>query len=176
MYGNVVLGIDQDEFEHELTAVKKKNKAKTDLDLDEKALDEVIARYKAVVEKNTHQPFPQDPREQLVGARDAVFKSWMNPRAITYRKLNDIPHNLGTAVNVQVMVFGNMGDSSATGVGFTRNPSTGAKEFYGERGSPLRQGSKTPESDGHGPAHGPDGGRDAAHEAHEEREDDPLDQ
>jgi pyruvate,orthophosphate dikinase len=149
MYGNVVLGIDKDKFEHELTAVKKKYKAKTDVELDEKALDEVIVRYKAVVERNTHHPFPQDPREQLVGARDAVFESWMNPRAITYRKLNDIPHNLGTAVNVQTMVFGNMGDTSATGVGFTRNPSTGAKEFYGEflqnaQGEDVVAGIRTP--------------------------------
>ena len=125
MYGNVVLGIEKDKFEHELSAIKTKYKAKTDVELDEKALDEVIARYKEVVEKDQHHPFPQDPRAQLVGARDAVFKSWMNPRAITYRKLNDIPHDLGTAVNVQAMVFGNMGDTSATGVGFTRNPSTG---------------------------------------------------
>jgi pyruvate,orthophosphate dikinase len=149
MYGNVVLGIEKDKFEHELSAVKARYKAKTDVELDAKALDEVIVRYKAVVEKNTRHAFPQDPREQLVGARDAVFKSWMNPRAITYRKLNDIPHNLGTAVNVQTMVFGNMGDSSATGVGFTRNPSTGAKEFYGEflqnaQGEDVVSGVRTP--------------------------------
>jgi pyruvate,orthophosphate dikinase len=149
MYGNVVLGIDKDHFEHELTAVKKKHKARTDVELDEKALDEVIARYKQVVQKEMHRPFPQDPREQLVGARDAVFESWMNPRAITYRKLNDIPHDLGTAVNVQTMVFGNMGDTSATGVGFTRNPSTGAKEFYGEflpnaQGEDVVAGIRTP--------------------------------
>ena len=90
-------------------------------------MHEVVERFKAVVRKETGKDFPQDPREQLTGARDAVFKSWMNPRAATYRKLNDIPHDLGTAVNVQSMVFGNMGDSSATGVGFTRNPSTGAQ-------------------------------------------------
>ena len=149
MYGNVVLGIDKDKFEHELSAAKKKYKAKTDVELDAKALDEVIERYKAVVLKHTHAPFPQEPRAQLVGARDAVFKSWMNPRAITYRKLNDIAHNLGTAVNVQVMVFGNMGDTSATGVGFTRNPSTGAKEFYGEflqnaQGEDVVSGVRTP--------------------------------
>jgi pyruvate,orthophosphate dikinase len=149
MYGNVVLGIDKDHFEHELGAVKKKHKARTDVELDEKALEEVIARYKQVVQKETHHPFPQDPREQLVGARDAVFKSWMNPRAITYRRLNDIPHDLGTAVNVQTMVFGNMGDTSATGVGFTRNPSTGAREFYGEflpnaQGEDVVAGIRTP--------------------------------
>ena len=150
MYGNVVLGIDKDSFEHELAATKKKHKARTDVELDEKALDEVIARYKGVVERETHAPFPQDPRAQLVGARDAVFKSWMNPRAITYRKLNDIPHDLGTAVNVQTMVFGNMGDTSATGVGFTRNPSNGAKEFYGEflqnaQGEDVVSGVRTPQ-------------------------------
>ena len=149
MYGNVVLGIEKDKFEHELTAVKKKVKAKADLDLDEKAFDEVIVRFKAVVQKETHKPFPQDPKEQLTGARDAVFKSWMNPRAMTYRKLNDIAHNLGTAVNVQSMVFGNMGDTSATGVGFTRNPSNGKKEFYGEflqnaQGEDVVAGIRTP--------------------------------
>jgi len=149
MYGNVVLGIEKDKFEHELVALKKKYKAKTDVELGERALDEVISRYKLVVEKESHHPFPQSPREQLVGARDAVFKSWMNPRAITYRKLNDIPHDLGTAVNVQTMVFGNMGDTSATGVGFTRNPSTGAREFYGEflqnaQGEDVVSGVRTP--------------------------------
>ena len=109
----------------------------------------MIERFKGVVRKETGKDFPQDPREQLTGARDAVFKSWMNPRAATYRKLNDIPHDLGTAVNVQSMVFGNMGDTSATGVGFTRNPSTGAKEFYGEflqnaQGEDVVAGIRTP--------------------------------
>jgi pyruvate,orthophosphate dikinase len=149
MYGNVVLGIDKDAFEHELAAVKQKNRVKADVDLSEAALDDVIERYKAVVKKQTGHEFPQDPRQQLFGARDAVFKSWMNPRAVTYRKLNDIPHDLGTAVNVQSMVFGNMGNSSATGVGFTRNPSTGAKEFYGEflqnaQGEDVVAGIRTP--------------------------------
>ena len=125
MFGNVVLGIEKDRFEHELNAVKKKQKVKADVDLTEDALREVIARFKKVVKAETGEEFPQEPRAQLYGARDAVFKSWMNARAVTYRKLNDIPHDLGTAVNVQSMVFGNMGDSSATGVGFTRNPSTG---------------------------------------------------
>jgi pyruvate,orthophosphate dikinase len=149
MYGNVVLGIDKDRFEHELSAVKRKHKAAADVNLGEGALDEVIARFQAVVEREIHHPFPQDPREQLKGARDAVFKSWMNPRAVTYRRLNDIPHDLGTAVNVQAMVFGNMGNTSATGVGFTRNPSTGAKEFYGEflqnaQGEDVVAGIRTP--------------------------------
>jgi pyruvate,orthophosphate dikinase len=149
MFGNVVLGIDKDRFEHELGAVKKSRRVTSDVDLDEKALDEVIERYKAAVKKETGSDFPQDPRAQLKGARDAVFRSWMNPRAITYRKLNDIPHDLGTAVNVQSMVFGNMGETSATGVGFTRNPSTGAKEFYGEflqnaQGEDVVAGIRTP--------------------------------
>ena len=150
MFGNVVLGIDKDRFEHELSAVKKKAGVKADVDLTEKALADVIERYKGVVQKETGQAFPQEPREQLKGARDAVFRSWMNPRAVTYRKLNDIPHDLGTAVNVQSMVFGNMGDTSATGVGFTRNPSTGAKEFYGEflqnaQGEDVVAGIRTPQ-------------------------------
>jgi pyruvate,orthophosphate dikinase len=149
MYGNVVLGIDKDAFEHELSAVKKKARVAADVDLSEADFDDVIVRYKAVVKRQTGSPFPQDPKEQLRGARDAVFKSWMNPRAVTYRKLNDIPHDLGTAVNVQSMVFGNMGDTSATGVGFTRNPSTGAKEFYGEflqnaQGEDVVAGIRTP--------------------------------
>jgi pyruvate,orthophosphate dikinase len=149
MYGNVVLGIDKDRFEHELAAVKKKHGARADVDLAEAALDEVIARFKRVVQEETGHPFPQDPREQLRGARDAVFRSWMNPRAVTYRKLNDIPHDLGTAVNVQTMVFGNMGEDSGTGVGFTRNPSTGAKEFFGEflqnaQGEDVVAGTRTP--------------------------------
>jgi pyruvate,orthophosphate dikinase len=149
MYGNVVLGVDKDAFEHELSAVKKKEKVTADVDLHEAALDEVIRRYKGVVRQRTGSDFPQEAREQLKGARNAVFRSWMNPRAVTYRKLNDIPHDLGTAVNVQAMVFGNMGETSATGVGFTRDPSTGAKEFYGEflqnaQGEDVVAGIRTP--------------------------------
>jgi pyruvate,orthophosphate dikinase len=149
MYSNVVLNINKDLFEHELHAVKQKAKVKADVDLKEEHFDEVVERYKSVVEKQTGKPFPQDPKEQLTGARDAVFRSWGNPRAVTYRRLNDIPHDLGTAVNVQCMVFGNKGDSSATGVGFTRNPSTGAREFYGEflqnaQGEDVVAGIRTP--------------------------------
>ncbi|HET7294799.1 MAG TPA: PEP/pyruvate-binding domain-containing protein, partial [Vicinamibacteria bacterium] len=149
MYGNVVLGIDKDRFEHELSAIKRKHKAAADVELGEAALDEVIERFKGVVKAERGRPFPQDPREQLKGARDAVFESWNNPRAITYRRLNDIPHDLGTAVNVQTMVFGNMGETSATGVGFTRNPATGAREFYGEflqnaQGEDVVAGIRTP--------------------------------
>ena len=149
MFGNVVLEIDKDKFEHELSAVKAKKKVKADIDLDEAALDEVIARYKVVVKKETGHDFPQEPMAQLKGARDAVFRSWMNPRAVTYRKLNDIPHDLGTAVNVQTMVYGNKGETSATGVGFTRNPSNGEKVFYGEflqnaQGEDVVAGIRTP--------------------------------
>ncbi len=92
----------------------------------------MVARYKALVQKKSGKAFPQDPRVQLTMARDAVFRSWMNARAIEYRRIYDIPDHIGTAVNVQMMVFGNTGDRSATGVGFTRSPATGAKEFYGE--------------------------------------------
>ncbi|HWX25584.1 MAG TPA: pyruvate, phosphate dikinase, partial [Vicinamibacteria bacterium] len=149
MYGNVVLEIEKEHFDHELAQVKKRAKVKADVELVEKDWDEVIKRFKGVVQERTGTAFPEDPIEQLKGARDAVFRSWMNPRAVTYRKLNDIPHDLGTAVNVQSMVFGNMGDTSATGVGFTRNPSTGAKEFYGEflqnaQGEDVVAGIRTP--------------------------------
>ena len=149
MYSNVVLHINKELFEHELHAVKKSAKVQADVDLKEEHLDAVIERYKAVVLKQMGKPFPQDPKEQLSGARDAVFRSWGNPRAVTYRRLNDIPHDLGTAVNVQCMVFGNKGDTSATGVGFTRNPATGGKEFYGEflqnaQGEDVVAGIRTP--------------------------------
>ncbi len=149
MYGNVVMGIDKDAFEHELSAVKKKAKVGSDVNLTEADLDDVIDRFKKVVRKEAGKDFPQDPRDQLVGSRDAVFESWMNPRAITYRKLNDIAHDLGTAVNVQTMVFGNMGDSSATGVGFTRDPGSGENVFYGEflqnaQGEDVVAGTRTP--------------------------------
>ncbi len=149
MYSNVVLNINKDLFEHELHAVKKAAKVHADIDLKEEHFDGLIERYKAVVLKQTGKPFPQDPKEQLTGARDAVFRSWGNPRAVTYRRLNDIPHDLGTAVNVQCMVFGNKGETSATGVGFTRNPATGDKEFYGEflqnaQGEDVVAGIRTP--------------------------------
>jgi pyruvate,orthophosphate dikinase len=150
MYGNVVLEIPKDAFEHELEAVKKERKAKLDTDLIEDALKEVVRRYKGVVKQRAKRDFPQDPLEQLRGARDAVFRSWQNPRAIEYRRIYDIPDHIGTAVNVQMMVFGNTGDRSATGVGFTRNPATGAKEFYGEflvnaQGEDVVAGIRTPQ-------------------------------
>jgi pyruvate,orthophosphate dikinase len=150
MFGNVVLGIPKEKFEHEFEGVKHAQGAKIDTDLGEDGLREVVARYKQVVVREAKQPFPQDPLEQLRGARDAVFKSWMNQRAKEYRRIYEIPDDIGTAVNVQAMVFGNTGDRSATGVGFTRNPATGAKEFFGEflvnaQGEDVVAGIRTPQ-------------------------------
>jgi len=150
MFGNVVLEIPKDAFEHEFDAVKKSAAAKVDTDLDENALRNVVERYKKVVRDRARREFPQDPHEQLQMARDAVFRSWMNPRAQEYRRIYDIPDHIGTAVNVQMMVFGNTGDRSATGVGFTRSPATGAKEFYGEflinaQGEDVVAGIRTPQ-------------------------------
>jgi pyruvate,orthophosphate dikinase len=149
MFGNVVLDIPKPAFDEVFDAKKKQKKAKLDTELDAKALKEVIAEYKKVVKKHTKQDFPQDPHQQLVMARDAVFRSWQNDRAKHYRRINNISDDLGTAVNVQAMVFGNLGDTSGTGVGFTRNPATGAKEFYGEflmnaQGEDVVSGVRTP--------------------------------
>ena len=132
MFGNVVLEIDKSEFEHLLEKKKEEKGFSLDTELAAADLKDLVKKFMDIVKEKTGMDFPQEPIKQLQMSRDAVFRSWMNPRAITYRKLNDIPGHLGTAVNVQTMVFGNMGDDSATGVGFTRNPSTGAKEFYGE--------------------------------------------
>ncbi len=149
MFGSVVLEIPKHAFEEVFDAKKKQKKAKLDTDLDAKALKEVIAEYKKVVKKYTKADFPQDPQQQLVMARDAVFRSWMNDRAKHYRRINNISEELGTAVNVQAMVFGNLGETSGTGVGFTRNPATGEKEFYGEflmnaQGEDVVAGIRTP--------------------------------
>ena len=149
MFGNVVMGIEKDVFEHIIHDAKKKKKVNLDIDLTAEDLKGLVDKFKSKVKQIEKREFPQDPWEQLIMARDAVFGSWNNPRAITYRRLNDIPGNLGTAVNVQAMVFGNMGETSATGVGFTRNPSTGAKEFYGEyltnaQGEDVVAGIRTP--------------------------------
>ncbi|GIK98028.1 MAG: pyruvate, phosphate dikinase [Alphaproteobacteria bacterium] len=150
MYGNVVLNVDHHHFEE----ILELHKADRNLNLDtELAADDwktVVAAYKAKVEEELGKPFPQDPMEQLWGAIGAVFGSWNTPRAVTYRKLHDIPESWGTAVNVQAMVFGNMGDDCATGVAFTRNPSTGANEFYGEylvnaQGEDVVAGIRTPQ-------------------------------
>jgi pyruvate,orthophosphate dikinase len=149
MFGNVVLEIPKEEFEKEFDGVKAARGAKVDTELDEAALKEVVQRYKGVVKHKTGKAFPVDPMAQLRGARDAVFRSWNNPRARAYRAIYEIPDEIGTAVNVQLMVFGNSGDRSATGVGFTRNPATGAKEFYGEflinaQGEDVVAGIRTP--------------------------------
>ncbi len=150
MFGNVVLDIEKSHFEEVFDGKKKQKKAKLDTDLDAKALEEVIADYKKVVKKHAKVDFPQNAHDQLVMARDAVFRSWQNDRAKHYRRMNNIDDLLGTAVNVQAMVFGNMGDTSGTGVGFTRNPATGAKEFYGEyllnaQGEDVVSGVRTPQ-------------------------------
>jgi pyruvate,orthophosphate dikinase len=149
MFGNVVLEIPKSAFDEVFDAKKKQKKTKLDTDLDAKALNEVIEEYKKVVKKHAKRDFPQDPHEQLVMARDAVFRSWQNERAKHYRRINNIDDMLGTAVNVQAMVYGNLGDTSGTGVGFTRNPATGAKEFYGEflmnaQGEDVVSGVRTP--------------------------------
>ena len=149
MFGNVVLDIDKAEFEEVFDGKKRQRKVKLDTELDAKALKEVIEEYKKVVKKHAKRDFPQDAHEQLVMARDAVFRSWNNDRAKHYRRINNISDDLGTAVNVQAMVFGNLGDTSGTGVGFTRNPATGTKEFYGEfllnaQGEDVVSGVRTP--------------------------------
>src|SRR5271157_5550234 len=149
MYGNVVLEVSKHDFDEVFDGQKKKAKAKLDTELTAEDLKQVIVGYKKLIEKKTGKPFPQDAMAQLQGARDAVFRSWYNPRAQTYRRLNKISDDLGTAVNVQTMVFGNMGDTSGTGVGFTRNPATGEKVFYGEylmnaQGEDVVSGVRTP--------------------------------
>src|SRR5580700_1003386 len=149
MFGNVVLDIEKPVFDEIFDFKKKQRKTKFDTGLDAKALKEVIEEYKKVVRKHAKREFPQDPHEQLVMARDAVFRSWQNDRAKHYRRINNIDDMLGTAVNVQAMVYGNLGDTSGTGVGFTRNPATGAKEFYGEflmnaQGEDVVSGVRTP--------------------------------
>ena len=148
MFGDVVLGIDKDAFEHALNRVKKRRGAKLDTDLDAAGLKEVVKAYKKAYAK-AGRVFPQDARKQLQASIDAVFGSWNNPRAIKYRELNDIRGLIGTAVNVQAMVFGNMGVDSGTGVAFTRDPATGTNKFYGEflmnaQGEDVVAGIRTP--------------------------------
>ena len=149
MYGDVVLGVEHYQFEEVLEHVKRDGGLTLDTDLTADDWRVVVDRYKQVVQDTLEAPFPQDPKEQLWGAIGAVFGSWMNQRAITYRRLHDIPAEWGTAVNVQAMVFGNMGDDCATGVAFTRNPSTGENAFYGEylinaQGEDVVAGIRTP--------------------------------
>ena len=149
MYSDVVLGVDNGLFEDALEQKKDTRGIYDDVDLTGDDLEALVGEYLAIVEEETDAPFPSSPREQLWGAIGAVFDSWMNQRAITYRRLNNIPASWGTAVNVQSMVFGNMGDDCATGVAFTRNPSTGENMFYGEflvnaQGEDVVAGIRTP--------------------------------
>ena len=151
MYGDVVMGIDHEAFEEILEDEKTRFGHELDTDLSAVEWQHVTALYKEVIEESLGQPFPQDPHVQLWGAIGAVFASWMNPRAVTYRHLHAIPAEWGTAVTVQAMVFGNLGTSSATGVAFTRNPSTGEKALYGEflvnaQGEDVVAGIRTPQS------------------------------
>mgnify|MGYP001434190427 CR=1 FL=1 len=150
MYGNVVLDVGHHHFEEVLEIYKERKGLELDTELSAADWQELVKQYKKIVEQETGKPFPQDPKEQLWGAIGAVFGSWMNARAIKYRELHDIPASWGTAVNVQAMVFGNRGETSATGVAFTRNPSTGEKEFYGEflinaQGEDVVAGIRTPQ-------------------------------
>ena len=150
MFGNVVLGIDKSEFEEIIQKTKDAKHIKHDASLLVEDLKELVRKFKTKIKGKTGEEFPADPYRQLQMAIDAVFRSWNNPRAITYRRLNKIPSDLGTGVNVQAMVFGNMGETSATGVGFTRNPSTGENEFYGEylnnaQGEDVVAGIRTPQ-------------------------------
>ena len=151
MYSNVVLNIEHHNFEEILEVYKDQKGFHQDTDLSAADWRKIVGSYKEAVERESGKPFPQDAREQLWGAVSAVFSSWMNARAITYRRLNDIPESWGTAVTVQAMVFGNMGETSATGVAFTRNPSTGENALYGEflvnaQGEDVVAGIRTPQN------------------------------
>ena len=149
MFGSVVMGLEKPEFEALIDQLKRKRRIKLDTDLKPADLQQLVRGFEALVRRRAGREFPQDPAQQLALARDAVFRSWMNDRAVYYRKQNRIPDDLGTAVSVQAMVFGNMGDTSATGVGFTRNPATGEHQFYGEfltnaQGEDVVAGVRTP--------------------------------
>ena len=150
MYSDVVLGFEHHHFEDILDTFKDGQGYTLDTDLTGDDWVELVGKYKEAVARETGKDFPQDPHEQLWGAIGAVFSSWMNARAVTYRRLHDIPESWGTAVNVQAMVFGNMGETSATGVAFTRNPSTGESKLYGEflinaQGEDVVAGIRTPQ-------------------------------
>ena len=149
MYSNVVLGVEMDRFEAVIANKKRMDNVTSDADFNIEQLDWIINAYKNTVERFTNSPFPQDPHEQLLGAIEAVFSSWQNKRAITYRKINNISDSLGTGATIQTMVFGNLNDKSGTGVAFTRNPSNGSKELYGEylinaQGEDVVAGIRTP--------------------------------
>ncbi len=151
MYSDVVIGVGKEAFGKMIDELKDEKGVKLDTELTADDLKELIAKFKAYFKKDQGIDFPQDPKDQLIGAVKAVFRSWNNPRAIVYRRMNDIPSDWGTAVNVQSMVFGNMGDTSGTGVAFTRNPSTGEKKLYGEylmnaQGEDVVAGIRTPMS------------------------------
>lgn len=151
MFSDVVMEIDKSKFENILDEVKEENGAKFDTDLTAENLKEVVKRFKELYKKEMGKEFPTDPKEQLLESIKAVFRSWNNPRAIVYRRMNDIPGSWGTAVNVQQMVFGNMGETSGTGVAFTRNPATGEKKIFGEylmnaQGEDVVAGIRTPQS------------------------------
>ena len=149
MFGDVVMNVEHEKFEKSIQAKKDEKGVKFDTQLTADDLKELVEDYKKIIKNEKGKSFPQDPREQLQMSMDAVFKSWNNKRAIAYRNIHDIPHNLGTAVNVQAMVFGNMGEDSGTGVAFTRNPSTGENKVYGEylinaQGEDVVAGIRTP--------------------------------
>ncbi|HUR64098.1 MAG TPA: pyruvate, phosphate dikinase [Candidatus Thermoplasmatota archaeon] len=149
MFGDVVLGLPHHGFEERLTATKRRLGVEQDTQIPAKDLERLAGEFKQYIQKQTGRPFEQDPRQQLLLAIEAVFKSWNNDRAVFYRNLNKIPHDMGTAVNVQMMVFGNMGEDCATGVAFTRDPSSGEKVFYGEflvnaQGEDVVAGTRTP--------------------------------
>jgi len=151
MFGDVVLKIPKYKFDTILDSVKESNGFENDIDLTVEHLKQIVQKYKDLIKKEIRDEFPQEPKEQLMMAVKAVFDSWNNSRAIVYRKINGIPHHLGTAVNVQSMIFGNMGNTSGTGVAFTRNPSTGEKKLYGEflmnaQGEDVVAGIRTPKS------------------------------
>lgn len=150
MFGNVVMDVEHNKFEEALQSKKDKKNVKFDTELTAEDLRELVEDYKKIIKEAKGRSFPQDPREQLKMSIGAVFGSWNNKRAISYRNLHDLPHNLGTAVNVQAMVFGNMGQDSGTGVAFTRNPATGEDKFYGEylinaQGEDVVAGTRTPQ-------------------------------
>jgi pyruvate,orthophosphate dikinase len=154
MFASVVMDFEKHEFETVIASAKKRRRVKLDTELDAVDLERLAQEFKQLVRRRAGREFPQDPREQLAMARDAVFRSWDNDRAVYYRRQNGIPDDLGTAVNVQAMVFGNMGETSGTGVGFTRNPSTGENHFYGEyltnaQGEDVVAGVRTPQPISH---------------------------
>ena len=154
MFGSTAMGVEHEEFEHEMAGLKKERGVKLDTELNADDLKELVRRYKAVYQKNVGEPFPQDPKEQLWKSITAVFNSWMGKKAIEYRRIERISSLKGTAVNVQAMVFGNTGNNSGTGVAFTRDPNTGANEFFGDylvnaQGEDVVAGIRTPEPVSH---------------------------